>query len=407
MKILLANKFFFQKGGAETVFFQEREHLLNEGHTVMDFSMDHPENLPSPYTQYFIPNINYRVRPKSNILTRSFLNASDAINFIHNKVAVENIKRLIDTEKPAIAHLHNIYHQITPSIIPVLRKRGIKVVLTLHDYKIICPNYLMLTKGQICEKCGGETFWHAYINNCEQSSYTKSLLLAIEAYWHKFFNSYQHVDIFLTPSRFMADIVSQFTIKREKIKVLYNGIDTRKFLATDEDGEYALYFGRISREKGVGTFLSAHLRLNGIMSAKVVGTGPLASVLEKKYKQASFLGFKQGQELRKLIKKASFIVVPSEWYENCSMTVLEAMAMGKPVIGSRIGGIPEQIEDGITGFLFEMGNIEELTQKMTILGSDAGLRKQMGHAARIKIERDYSLTKHNQRLLQIYSNLLE
>jgi len=125
-----------------------------------------------------------------------------------------------------------------------------------------------------------------------------------------------------------------------------------------------------------------------------------------KYPDVEFLGYKSGQELNSLIANAAFVVVPSEWYENCSMVVLESMAFGKPVIGSRIGGIPEQIEDGRTGFLFEMGNVKELSEKMDILSSDKELRKNLGKAARKKVKAAYSLAKHCHELESIYKKLL-
>lgn len=406
MKILFANKFFFQKGGAETVFFQERAYLLNQGHSIIDFSMIHPNNITSPYAEFFVPNVEYRERPDINPIKRLLKNALIASGFIHNKKAVQNIKRLIDKEKPDIAHLHNVYHQITPSIISVLQKADVRVILTLHDYKIVCPNYLMLTNGNICQKCEGRNFWHAYSNCCEQGDFSGSFLLAVEAYWHKFFKSYEHVDLFLAPSQFMADIAARFRINAKKIRVLHNGIDTGQFTVTEADEGYALYFGRISREKGIETLLHAHSRLESRIPAKVVGTGPLLENLRQKFNQVSFMGYRGGQELREIIQKASFIVVPSEWYENCSMVVLESMALGKPVIGAKIGGIPEQIDDGKTGYLFEAGNIRDLALKMDLLARDKKLRREMGRNARAKLEKKYSLDDHNKKLVSLYKELL-
>jgi glycosyltransferase involved in cell wall biosynthesis len=407
MKILLANKFFFPKGGAETVFFQERNYLLNQGHSVIDFSMIHPNNVASPYAEFFVPNVEYRDRPNVNPIKRLLNSSHIALSFIHNKKAVQNIKRLIDKEKPVIAHLHNIYHQITPAIIPALHKAGVKVILTLHDYKIICPNYLMLTKDIICQKCEGRKFWNSCLYCCEQGSYTGSLLLTMEAYWHRIFKSYEYVDMFLAPSQFMAKLVTRFRINSEKIRILHNGIDIKSFKATGVDAGYVLYFGRLSREKGIETFLNAHAQLKGKIPAKVVGTGLFLDAVKQKFGKVDFTGFKQGGELREIIDKASFVVVPSEWYENCSMVVLESMALGKPVIGSRIGGIPEQIDDGKTGYLFEMGNSADLALKMEELARNEKLRQEMGRNARIKLENNYSLDNHNEKLVSFYKELLE
>jgi len=406
MKILLINKFFYLKGGAETVFFQERDFLKNTGHKVIDFSMHHPENFPSEYSGYFVSNVNYHVDSKGNKI--NFLeNSRIAIDFVHNREAVERLRALIEKEKPVIAHLHNVYHQITPSIITILKNAGIKVVLTLHDYKLICPTYLMINdKDAICNKCQGKYFIQATLNRCQEGSLLKSLLLSIEGYWHRWVKSYEKVDLFLSPSKFLADLVAEYRIDTGRIKVLHNGIAINEYKPSEADGGYAVYFGRISREKGVETLLQAHRLLSNKFHLKIIGTGPLMEELAQRYSGVEFTGYKAGEELKELIKRASFVVVPSEWYENCSMAVLESMAFGKPVIGSRIGGIPEQIEDGKTGFLYEMGNAEELAEKMVVLASNKELRKKMGRAARKKVERKYSLDAHCTKLMEIYEELL-
>jgi glycosyltransferase involved in cell wall biosynthesis len=188
--------------------------------------------------------------------------------------------------------------------------------------------------------------------------------------------------------------------------VLTNGIDTSKYVPKYNNKGYALYFGRISKEKGVLTLLKAHNNISNDFELKIVGTGPLEDSLHKSFPKAEFLGYKTGHELNELIANAAFVIVPSEWYENCSMSVLEAMALGKPVIGSRIGGIPEQVEHDKTGFLFEMGNVNELAEKMNILHANPDLSIQMGQAARKKCENEYSLNNHFYELTEIYSELL-
>lgn len=398
MKILLVNKFFFMNGGSERVFFQERAFFLEKGYDVVDFSMRDARNFPSPFIDFFIPNVSYRD-------THGILNKlKQGVSFVHSSVAVKNIERLITQEKPEIAHLHNIYHQLTPSIIPVLKKHGVNVVLTLHDSKLICPAYLALKNGEICTECEGQYFWKPLTTNC-QSSRLGSLLLSLESLWHKWRGSYDAVDLFLSPSHFLADLISK-RIASKKIKVLHNGIDIEEYRPNYCDDGYALYFGRLSKEKGIKTLLKAHNALPGGLPLKIVGTGPLADELQKLYPQAMFLGYRSGQELNDLIANSAFVVVPSEWYENCSMVVLEAMAFGKPIIGSDVGGIPEQIDDGKTGFLFKMGNANQLAEKMQILSDNPDMRLIMGKAAREKLEKQYSLQAHCDELLSIYYELL-
>lgn len=399
MKFLLANKFFYLKGGSEQVFFQERNYLLKAGHNVVDFSMADERNFDSITSANFVANINFKES------TGTLSKISQAVSFVHSSSAVERVDSLVRTEMPEVAHLHNIYHQLTPSIIPVLKKYGVKVALTLHDTKLVCPGYLSLRQGEICNECQGRKFWKPLTTHC-QNSRSQELLLTAEALFHQWRGSYDGVDIFLAPSQFLADLTSQ-RIPKEKIRVLRNGIDVKEYQPHYDDKGYGLYFGRLSKEKGIRTLLEAQSRAPQALPLKVVGTGPLKETLEKEFSGVEFLGYKSGDELNDLVRNAAYVVVPSEWYENCSMVVLESMAFGKPIIGSRIGGIPEQIEDGKTGLLFEMGNARELAEKMTLLSENKELRLTYGRAAREKLEREFSLEDHCNKLVKIYEELLE
>ena len=360
--------------------------------------MNDPRNLPSHHSSFFVSTIDYDD-------TQGIWNKiKQAAKLIHSSEAVIKLERLLENETPDIAHLHNIYHQLTPSIIPVFKRHDVKVILTLHDGKLICPSYLMLAKGDLCTVCRGRSFGKSVVTNCMDSR-GQELLLMFEAYWHKWAGSYEQVDLFLSPSRFLAELVSQ-RIPQEKIRVLHNGIDLDAYSPGSSDHAYALYFGRLSREKGIETLLKTHSMLGNEMPLKVVGAGPLEKGLRERYPNAEFLGYQAGDVLKETIANSAFVVVPSEWYENCSMVVLEAMAMGKSVIGSRIGGIPEQIDEGKTGFLFEMGNVGELAAKMKALFQYPDMRRTMGMAARKKAEQEYSLDAHCTTLLKIYKELL-
>ena len=340
MKILMANKFFFLNGGSERVFFQERQFLLDSGYPVVDFSMKDSRNAASPYAQYFIGPIDYQA-------TRGvFRKICTAKAFIHSSEAVRKLDALLEQERPDIAHLHNIYHQLTPAIIPVLKRHGVKVVLTLHDSKLICPAYLALDRGRVCTACDGRAFWRPLVRHCQGSRAQETLLMA-EACWHRWRRSYDAVDLFVAPSRHMADLTAH-RISKERIAVLPNGIDLDTYAPSRHDAGYALYMGRLSREKGIQTLLAGYGKTWERFPLKVVGTGPLEKDLRPP-PGCELLGYKTGDALRRIVAQAAFVVVPSESYENCSMVVLEAMALGKPVIGSRIGGIPEQIADGVIG----------------------------------------------------------
>jgi glycosyltransferase involved in cell wall biosynthesis len=400
MKILQANKFFFRNGGSETVMFQERDFLLHGGHEVVEFAMQDERNLQSAHADYFVGNRSYAGQGAGNIVK-----VSDALSFVHSPEAVRNIGRLIDDTRPDLVHCHNIYHQLTPSIIGAAKRRGVPVVLTLHDYKPVCPIYNRLRASGPCSDCLDGDFSHVLRNRCADGSLGKSALLYAEAAVQRFMGNYEKVDAFIAPCRFMQESITH-RVPAERTKLLYNGIDTQSVQDSGQDDGYVLFIGRLVPEKGVETLLQAHAKSSAGWRLAVAGTGPLGDVLKAQYSPSSFVGHLAGDALKEMIDRASVIVVPSEWYENCPMSVLEAMAYGKPVVGSRMGGIPELVEDGKTGLLFDSGNIEQLIAALDRLMASAELRKQMGQAARKRVESQFSLDSHNAGLMDIYQSVL-
>ncbi len=413
MKVLMVNKYFYPRGGSEQVFFQERAYLANRGIAIVDFSMQHESNVPSLYSNYFVRNEDYGNRPKPLLLGGLIDTVKRGLKFIHNGEAVSKIGALVEREKPDLAHLHNIYHQLTPSIISALKRYGVKVIITLHDYKLICPIYLMLRQGHVCDKCQGKRFWNVITNKCHKQGVSHCILLAIEAYWHYFKRSYYNVDRILCPSAFLKDKLVSLGTGFPDISVLHNGVDLNKYEFSGVDDGYVLYVGRISQEKGLHVLVEAYDRMCRSMGSKgeqqrliVAGTGEGLEQLRARHAGVVFCGYKTGEELRGLLASCSFVVVPSVWHENFSMTVLEAMASGKAVIGSRMGGIPEQIVDGHTGFLVAAGSVEELESRMTQLVVDRELCTRMGEAGRRRVELEFSLSRHGQRLIEIYEEEL-
>lgn len=400
MKVLLVNKFFFINGGSEAVFFQERDYFRKTGVVVVDFSMYDERNIESPYADFFVRLRQYR--GNSGILRK----ISAASSFVHSPEAVKKFSALILAERPDIVHCHNIYHQLTPSIIGAAKKLGVPVVLTLHDYKPVCPIYVRIRDGQPCSDCLEGDFFNVVKHRCADRSLGKSVLLYAEAVFQRWMGNYELVDKVIAPSQFMADsVISRFP--REKIEVIYNGVDTDIMLPSEEDAGYVLYLGRLSKEKGVATLISAYRQYNIRMPLKVCGTGPLLDELSgEQLPNVAFLGYQSGAALRSIIRKASIICVPSEWYENCPMSVLEAMAYGKPVVGARMGGIPELVDEGVTGVLHEKGDVSGLAQAINVLANDKVMRRRMGRAARKRVEEKFSLAKHNEALLSVYKSLI-
>jgi glycosyltransferase involved in cell wall biosynthesis len=399
MKILIANKFFFRSGGSETVMFQERDFLGTIGFEVVDFSMQDERNSDSPFADLFVARQSYAGNAGKFQMLKS------AVKFVHSSEAVAKVSRLIELTRPELMHCHNIYHQLTPSIIGAAKRLGVPVVLTLHDFKPVCPTYLRLRHGKPCSACLGGDFAQVLRHRCAEGSFGKSALLFAEAVAQRWLANYEKVDLFLAPSRFMQQSVSG-RFPAGKVTLLYNGVDTAALHGTGADDGYALYLGRLSPEKGVPTLLQARENAAGNWKLVVAGTGPLEADLRARYRDASFLGHVAGAALEDAINRASVIVVPSECYENCPMSVLEAMAYGKPVIGTRIGGIPELVADGETGLLFEPGDVVGLQACLEHLMGDARLRQRMGAAGRATAERTFSLDRHNAELLKHYQSVV-
>lgn len=399
MKVLFANKFFFRNGGSEVVMFQERDYLLGAGHEVVDFSMQDERNFPSPDSVSFVSRQDYRSGAGKLGKLKS------ALSLIHSGEAVDRISALIRQTQPDVVHCHNIYHQLTPSIIGAAKKLGVPVALTLHDYKPVCPTYNRLRDGKPCSDCLDGDFSHVLRNRCADGSLGKSALLYAEAVVQRLMGNYEKVDAFIAPSRYMQESIAH-RVPGDRIKLLYNGIDTNEVHGSGADEGYVLFLGRLVQEKGVETLLKAHAISTAGWRLVVAGTGPLGEDLKAQYNPSNFVGYIAGDALKAMIDRASVVVVPSEWYENCPMSVLEAMAYGKPVVGSRMGGIPELVEDGKTGLLYEAGNVAELASTLDRLMSSAELRRQMGMAARQRVETVFSLDLHNAGLMGIYKSLL-
>ncbi|MFH1597742.1 MAG: glycosyltransferase family 4 protein [Patescibacteria group bacterium] len=404
MKILLINKFYFLKGGAEGHYFDLKDLLEKNGHQVIPFAMDHPRNLNTPYKKYFVANME-TTKPKINLgIFR------EAIRIIWNLEAKRKIKKLIDQEKPDIAHIHNIYHQISPSILKVLREQGIPVVMTVHDFKLICPNYCLLANSNICERCQGGKYYNCFLQKCHKNSRLKSLVVTAEMYIHKLMKVYEkNIDLFIVPSKFFKDKLVAFGQSDNQMSVLPNFIEAEKFKPSGQYDDYAVYLGRLSVEKGVYDLLRAWVKVNPNLKLKVVGAGPeeekLIQLRDKlQLDNVEFTGFKTGQDLANIMRNCLFTVVPSICYENCPLSLLESMAYGKAVIGSRLGGIPEIINHKY-GELFKERDPEDISQQINYLFQNQDYVIQLGQAARQMVEQKFDPQKYYQELIKIYEKV--
>ena len=362
MKILLIDVYNFNKGGAETVCFNTGRMLEEHGHDVVYFTLKWSDNKPSPFSKYFPESKETRSGP--------FRQVKNMVNYFYHFEAARKMEQLILDERPDIAHIHLMWGQITPSIFPVLQKYGIPILFTVHDYRIICPAYTFRDgSGRICEDCQGKYFYKCFTHTCCKGSKLMSAVMAAEQYFRNaFFNPAKYIDGYVYVSNFAKSIQEKYmpALKSKPNITLYNFStsisDTPKPMPGDK---YYLYFGRLSYEKGVKTLLEA-FKILPQCKLKVVGTGPKETELKafadkEKMQNVEFLGYKQGKELTELVSSAYFVIVPSEWYENNPMTIIEAYSVGTPVVGARIGGIPEIVVENETGYQFESGNSKSLS----------------------------------------------
>lgn len=361
MKILLVNKFFYIKGGSETYYFALKRKLEEEGHQVIDFSMKDEKNFESPYSDFFVDNVDYSGNSSLSAKLKM------AANIIYSKEAKEKFESLVLKEKPDIVHLHIFQHQISPSILDVCKKYNIPTVYTAHDLKMICLNYKMMHHGRICEDCKDGHLYHCAFNKCVKDSFSKSCINTIEGYLHKWRKSYDAIDYIITPSDFYRRKFIEFGVNPERVVHIPNFLDREKPSVNkrDDNEQYFLYFGRLSEEKGILTLIKA---MEGTESdLYIVGSGPLKEEIQgyistNNLINIKLLGFKSGQELIDIVGNAKAVVLPSEWYENGPYSAIEALQLGRPIIGADIGGIPELVDGN--GYLFKMGNIESLADAL-------------------------------------------
>lgn len=404
MKILLANKYLYPKGGAENSFFVTAELLKRNGHEVSFFSMRHPKNVASEYEKYFISNVDY----ESGGIGQSVINAG---RLLYSFEAKRKIDGLIRHLQPDVAHLNNIYHQISPSILHVFKKYRIPVVMSLRDYKLVCATYAMLRDWQPCESCSRGKYYNCARFRCVDGSFLKSMVNTVEMYLHhKLLHIYDLVDVFISPSRFLKDKVAEMGFKG-KVSYLPNCVDPGDFNPSFEvKGDTICYVGRLSKEKGIATLIEAVKGLD--VQLKIIGDGPLREVIEQSIAaegitNVTLLGHMSISELKEQVAQCVCAIVPSEWYENNPRSVIEAFALGKPVIGARIGGIPELVKDGETGLTFTSGDANDLRAKIEQLMADREAITRMGRNARAFVEKELNADTHYEKLMDVYQYAID
>lgn len=357
MRILMVNKFFYVKGGSETYYFALRRLLEARGHTVIDFSMQDERNLPSPYSGYFVGPVDYGPGGSPAAQVRA------AARILYSFEAKRKFRRLVEDTRPDLVHLHLFQHQISPSILDVIREKRLPAVYTAHDLKMLCPNYKMMHHGRICRECRGGRYDRCAVHRCVKNSFAKSCVSAAEGYLHRLRRSYDAIGQIITPSAFYRRLFVEFGVEPGRVMHIPNVLDRAALRVRplrDKEGYY-LYLGRLSEEKGLLTLVRAFA--GSALRLKIVGTGPLEPQLRSRTRTAGnieLLGFRTGQELTDLTGNARAVILPSEWYENGPYSAIEALQLGRPLVGADIGGIPELVDGN--GYLFPPGSADALRQ---------------------------------------------
>lgn len=368
MKILMINKFLHPNGGSETYIFKLGECLKEYGNEVQYFGMEHENRCVGNNVGAYTSNMDFHGGSKLSKITYP-------VKTIYSIEARKKIRKVLDGFQPDVCHLNNFNYQLTPSIILEINKwrkenrKTCKIVFTAHDYNLVCPNHMLnnpLTHEN-CESCLGGHFKNCIKGKCIHSSTAKSIVGAAEAYFWNAKGVYKYIDKIVCCSKFMKRIMDSNPLFAKKTVVVHNFVDDLKYEYKEKEN-YVLYFGRFSEEKGIRTLLEVCKELPEVKFV-FAGSGALEDEI-RKVPNIECVGFKSGKELHNLISKAKFSVYPSEWYENCPFSVMESIMFATPVIASKIGGLPELVQDGVNGILFEYKNKNDLKNKISELWND-------------------------------------
>ncbi len=404
MRILMVNKFLYANGGSETYMIKLGNYLKSIGHEVEYFGMQHELNIVGNKYGKYTRRVDYR-----NNSIKLWNTAKTALNSIYSMEARLLIKELIETFKPEIVHLNNINFQITPSIIFEIKRHGIPIVQTVHDVQIACPNHRFYIEhtGQICDLCQFGKYYNCMKNKCVMNSISKSFLATVESYFYHSLDTYNRVDKYICPSKFVADKIMTAGVDPNRIVIQHNYFESVKRIELSTTEDYVLYFGRLSKEKGIETLISIFKDLPNI-KIKLAGSGPLLHEVQSAsltHTNIEYVGQLGGNDLHKLISGAKFTVYPSEWYENCPLSVIESQSLGVPVIGSDLGGTKELIRDEVTGLVFKGCDMSSFKSSIIRLWNDASLLSEM--KKNCQISQSNSLEAYSEKLLDIYGELIQ
>ena len=403
MRILHVNKYLHRRGGAETYMLEVAGRQRAAGHEVAFMAMQHPENQPSEYAGAFPPLMELAPPP------RAFgARLRTAAEIVYRPSARRGMEEVLGAFAPDVVHLHNIYHQLSPSILRPLAAGDVPAVMTLHDYKLACPTYRLLHEGQVCEACLPGRFHHAALRRCNGGSVTGSVLVAVESAIHHRTGAYDPVDRLICPSRFMLETMSRAGQVPDRLVHVPHFCDLDAHEPATRPGRGIAFVGRLSPEKGVDVLLEAMASTPPDVRLRIAGDGPALPALRHHAAQrglearVDFLGHLDPRGIGELMRSTTALVVPSRWHENQPMVILEARACARPVIGSDLGGISELVRPGVDGLLVPHDDPAALAEAIVEVTRDPGRSHEWGRQGRLAAS---SLTpeRHLQRLDVVYA----
>jgi glycosyltransferase involved in cell wall biosynthesis len=408
LRILIVNTYHYRRGGDSTYAFDLAALLKSHGHEVFHFAMKHRYNMDCPEDEYFVDYVDYRERSEHGGPMARF---GAFLRSVYSLEARRKFAALLDKTRPDIIHMQNFRRHLTFSILGPARKLGIPVVFTAHDYDPVCPSSLFFADGEPCEVCHGKHYFKAIPRRCKQGSLAGTAAVVLESYFVKAMRYFKHIDRIITPSAFGRSKLVECGMDPDKIEVIHNFIETPGFEPAYGGGDYVVCFGRLASEKGMNVLIEAAAQAPDIKTL-IAGEGPERVQLEAQRAalgadNVEFLGYVDREDLFALVQESMFVVVPSVCYENFPYNVLESFALGKAVIGSKIGGIPEIVDEGKTGLLVPPRDPAALAGAMRRLAGDPALAETLGRNARKRIESDFGAEIHYNKLFDLYNRIVK
>lgn len=399
MKILLVNKFHYLNGGSEKYYFELGKLLKKNGNEVAYFSMEDDRNIRTGDKEFFVKKIDLNYGSKLK-----------ALDVIYSKDNYKKMEEAIKEFRPDVIHFNNFQRQLSASVVEAGWNAKIPMIFTAHDMEAVCPNKDMLYNGRICDDCITKGYMSCIKKKCIKNSKLKSILGVIEMKYYKLHSIYEKFNYIVSPSEFMKKCLLNGGVKNQNIEVIHNFSNATN-CNNEINGDYIFYFGRISKEKGIFNLIGAVKKCDEV-KLLIAGTGPEEEKIKKYIKENKMesrvvlLGYLNQDEIRERIEKCRFVVIPSIWYENCPYSIIETLEIGKPIIASEIGGIPEIVENEKNGLLYRYDSVDDLADKINELYYNQEKINKMKEASKNKFKMEHTEDVYYQKIMKIYKNAI-